>query len=126
MPSPRWTSDMAHFITGPSVIPGVEPKRIEEFIGGVNTGSSDMSVARMVAPAGWTEPGQRPGFDEVTLVLDGAVQVETEGETFRIEAGQALHMSAGEWVRYSTPADLGATYVAICTPAFSPDLVNRD
>ncbi len=117
---------MAEHITGPSVVPGVEPKLIEEFIGGVNTGSSDMSMARMVAPAGWTEPGQRPQFDEVTLVLDGAVQVETESGMFRVEAGQAMRMSAGEWVRYSTPTDTGATYVAVCTPAFSPDTVNRD
>jgi mannose-6-phosphate isomerase-like protein (cupin superfamily) len=117
---------MPHYITGPSIVPGVEPKLIEEFVGGVNTGSTDMSVARMVAPAGWTEHGQRPEFDEVTLVLAGAVRVETEGETFRVDAGQAIKVTAGEWVRYSTPGDTGATYIAICTPAFTPDTVNRD
>ena len=116
---------MAQFITGPSVVPGVEPKIIEEYVGGVNTGSSDMSVARMVAPPGWTEPGQRPQFDEVTLVLDGVVVVETEEETYRVGAGQAIRMQAGEWVRYSTDVE-GATYVAVCTPAFSPETVNRD
>lgn len=117
---------MAEHITSPSVVPGVEPKLIEEFVGGVNTGSTDMSIARMVAPSGWTEPGQRPEFDEVTLVLDGVVRVETKGETFLVEAGQAIRMSAGEWVRYSTTDDVGATYVAVCTPAFHPDTVNRD
>lgn len=117
---------MAEFIASPSIVPGVEPKLIEEFVGGVNTGSADMSVARMVAPAGWTEPGQRPEFDEVTLVLDGTVRVETESGEHLVRAGQAIRMSAGEWVRYSTTADEGATYVAICTPAFTPDTVNRD
>ena len=116
---------MPEFIEGPTVVPGVEPKLIEEFVGGVNTGSTDMSVARMVAPAGWTEPGQRPDFDEVTLVLDGVVVVETEGDTYRVAAGQSIRMRAGEWVRYSTDTE-GATYVAICTPAFSPETVNRD
>jgi len=78
----------------------------------------------MVGPAGWTEPGQRPDFEEVTLVLSGTMQVETEGETLQVSAGQAIVSSPGEWVRYSTPE--GAEYIAICRPAFSPDLVNRD
>lgn len=117
---------MAEFIAGPTRVPGVEPKLIEEYIGAVNTGTTDLSVARMVAPPGWTEPGQRPRFDEVTLVLDGALQVETEGDIHVVTAGQAIRMRAGEWVRYSTPADQGATYVAVCTPAFSPDTVDRD
>lgn len=116
---------MPEFIGGPTVVPGVEPKLIEEYVGGVNTGSADVSVARMVAPPGWSEPGQRPAFDEVTLVLDGVVVVETETETFRVGAGQAIRTRRGEWVRYSTGAE-GATYVAVCTPAFSPETVNRD
>ena len=117
---------MAELITSPFLVPGVEPKIIQEFVGGVNTGTTDMSIARMVAPSGWTEPGQRPEFDEVTLVLKGEVRVETEGETFDVPAGQAISMKAGEWVRYSTPHADGAEYIAICTPAFSPDTVNRD
>ena len=116
---------MPQFIEGPSVVPGVEPKLIEEFVGGVNTGTADMSVARMIAPPGWTEPGQRPDFDEVTLVLEGVVVVETESETYRVGAGQAIRMAAGEWVRYSTDTE-GATYVAVCMPAFTPETVNRD
>jgi quercetin dioxygenase-like cupin family protein len=117
---------MPQFIEKPSIVPGVAPKLIEEYVGGANTATTDMSVARMVAPPGWSEPGQRPEFDEVTLVLAGAVQVETESGMHVVEAGQAIRMFAGEWVRYSTPADRGATYVAVCSPAFSPDTVNRD
>ncbi len=117
---------MPKLIESPSVVPGVEPKLIEEYIGGVNTGSSNMSIARMVAPAGWDEPGQRPAFDEVTLVLRGTVRVETEGETIDVGAGQALETTAGEWVRYSAPHEDGAEYISVCTPAFSPDTVNRD
>lgn len=117
---------MAELIASPFLVPGVEPKIIEEFVGAVNTGSSDMSIARMVAPGGWTEPGQRPEFDEVTLVLKGEVRVETEDKAFDVSAGQAITMRAGEWVRYSTPHPDGAEYIAVCTPAFSPDTVNRD
>jgi len=117
---------MPKLIDQPSVVPGVEPKLIQEFVGGVNTGSTDVSVARMVGPAGWTEPGQRPDFEEVTLVLRGTLQVETEGETLQVQAGQAIMSSPGEWVRYSTPHEGGAEYIAICRPAFSPELVNRD
>lgn len=117
---------MPELISGPTVVPGVEPKVIEEYVGAVNTGSTDISVARMIGPAGWTEPGQRPEFDEITLVLQGTLQVETEGETLQVGAGQAVVARAGEWVRYSTPHEGGAEYVAVCTPAFSPDSVNRD
>lgn len=117
---------MPELISGPSVVPGVEPKVIEEYVGRVNTGSEGLSVARMVAPAGWTEPGQRPAFDEVTLVLRGRVRVEHEGGALDVTAGQALVTRAGEWVRYSTPGAEGAEYLSVCTPAFSPDTVHRD
>jgi len=113
-------------IPAPTVIPaaGTRPKRIEEFVGRVNTATASVSVARMVGPPGWVEPGQRPEFDEYTLVLEGGLRVEGEGGCFDVRAGQAVHVAAGEWVRYSTPE--GATYVAICLPAFSPDTVHRD
>lgn len=117
---------MPELIPSPSIVPGVEPKLIEEFVGQVNTGTQSQSVARMVAPGGWDEPGQRPQFDEITLVLHGLVRVETENGTIDVVAGQALTAAAGEWVRYSAPNDDGAEYISVCTPAFSPDLVNRD
>jgi len=117
---------MAELIEAPFVVPGVEPKLIEEYVGAVNTSTTSMSIARMVAPAGWDEPGQRPEFGEVTLVIRGTVRVETEGETFDVAAGQAFRAEAGEWVRYSTPHDGGAEYVAVCTPAFNPDTAHRD
>ena len=106
---------------------GNKPKRIEEFVGRVNSGSTAVSVARMTSPEGWVEPGQRPEFDEYTLVLNGLLIVETEsGETMNIEAGQAIITHAGEWIRYSTPRPGGAQYIAVCLPAFSPDTVHRD
>jgi mannose-6-phosphate isomerase-like protein (cupin superfamily) len=118
--------------TPPTLVPGptrveaagTPPKLIEEFVGRVNTGTGAVSVARMHSPAGWAEPGQRPEFDEFTLVLDGALQVEHEGGTVDVGAGQAVIAHAGEWVRYSTRD--GADYVAVCVPAFSPDTVHRD
>jgi quercetin dioxygenase-like cupin family protein len=104
---------------------GTKPKLIDEFVGRVNTGEARVSVARMRSPAGWVEPGQRPEFDEYTLVLDGAVVVEHEGgDPLTVRAGQAIHTAAGEWIRYSTPE--GAEYVAVCLPAFAPDTVHRD
>lgn len=106
---------------------GKPPKTIDEFIGRVNTGTTSLSMARMTSPSGWSEPGQRPEFDEFTLVLEGALHVETEaGEVLVVAAGEAIHTRAGEWVRYSTPGPDGARYIAICTPAFSPDTVHRD
>lgn len=120
---------MPRLIPAPARVASVghPPKHIDEFVGGVNTRTSDISIARMTSPSGWSEPGQRPEFDEYTLVLEGALHVETEaGETLVVEAGQAIHTSAGEWIRYSTPGPLGAQYVAICLPAFSPDTVHRD
>lgn len=117
---------MPQLISEPSVITaaGNKPKRIEEFDGRVNTGSESVSVARMKSPAGWQEPGQRPEFREVTVVLDGMIRVEHEDGVLEVEAGQAVVTEPGEWVRYSTPD--GAEYIAVCTPAFSPDTVNRD
>lgn len=103
---------------------GTKPKLIDEHVGRVNTGEERLSIARMRSPAGWVEPGQRPQFDEYTLVLDGALHVEHQDGTLEVGAGQAVLARAGEWVRYSTPA--GAEYVAVCLPAFSPDTVNRD
>lgn len=100
------------------------PKLIDEYVGRVNTGTSDASIAVMTSPEGWTEPGQRPDFDEYTLVLEGTVNVEHKDGTLAVEAGQAVLAKAGEWVRYGTPG--GAKYVAICLPAFSPDTVHRD
>jgi len=100
------------------------PKRIEEFVGRVNSGDSRFSVARMTSPAGWKEPGQRPEFDEVTLVLTGTVRVESGEGVIDVGAGEAVIARAGEWVRYSTPK--GATYLAVCVPAFAPDVVHRD
>jgi len=105
---------------------GTKPKLIDEFVGRVNTGEERLSVARMQSPEGWQEPGQRPDFDEYTVVIDGALRVEHEGGTDDVRAGQAVFVRAGEWVRYSTPEPGGAHYVAICLPAFSPDTVHRD
>src|SRR5262245_59173488 len=105
---------------------GNKPKRIEEFAGRVNSGQKDVSVARMVSPAGWQEPGQRPEFQEITVVLRGAVRVEYENGVLDVEAGQAIVTAPGEWVRYSTPGVEGAEYISICMPAFSPATVHRD
>ena len=105
---------------------GNKPKKIEEFVGRVRSGHDAISVARMTSPQGWIEPGQSPEFDEITVVLDGMVRVEHEGGPTEVRAGQAVISEAGEWVRYSTPEPDGASYIAICLPAFSPDLAHRD
>jgi ethanolamine utilization protein EutQ (cupin superfamily) len=117
---------MPELITTPSRVEaaGTKPKLIDEFVGQVNTGEGRVSIARMQSPAGWVEPGQRPEFDEWTLVIDGALHVEHEGGTLEVGAGQAVLARAGEWVRYSTPD--GAQYVSVCLPAFRPDTVHRD
>jgi mannose-6-phosphate isomerase-like protein (cupin superfamily) len=119
---------MPTLIPAPTVIQaaGNKPKRIEEYAGRVNTGHADVSVARMVSPEGWQEPGQRPEFEEITLVLRGLLRVEHEGGTMDVSAGQAVVTRPGEWVRYGSPASGGAEYVAICLPAFSPASVHRD
>jgi mannose-6-phosphate isomerase-like protein (cupin superfamily) len=105
---------------------GTKPKLIDEFVGRVNTDEARLSVARMTSPEGWVEPGQRPEFDEWTLVLDGTLHVDHESGTLDVRAGQAVLVRGGEWVRYSTPYAGGAEYVAVCLPAFSPDTVHRD
>ena len=105
---------------------GNKPKLIEEFIGRVNSGTGNISIAKMKSPEGWIEPGQTPEFDEYTIVLKGVLRVETKTESFDIEEGQAIISHKGEWVRYSSPSPGGAEYIAVCLPAFSPDTVNRD
>ncbi len=119
---------MPTLIAVPAVVEaaGNRPKRIEEFVGRVNSGHTAVSVARMTSPDGWREPGQRPDFDEVTVVLRGMLRVEYAGGTLEVRAGQAVVASAGEWVRYSTPELGGAEYLAVCMPAFSPSTVHRD
>jgi hypothetical protein len=117
---------MPELIATPARIPVPGGKLIDEYVGRVNTGEAGMSVARMVAPGGWTEPYQAPEFDELTLVLRGCVRVEHPGGVLDVRAGQAVVTRAGERVRYSTPEPDGADYVAICLPAFSPDLAHRE
>lgn len=119
---------MPRLIHEPTVVAcaGNKPKRIEEFAGHVNSGHSGVSVARMVSPEGWQEPGQRPEFEEITVVLRGTMRVEHAGGVMDVRAGQAVVTAPGEWVRYSTPEPGGAEYIAVCTPAFSPATVHRD
>src|SRR5687768_7274021 len=105
---------------------GQPPKTILEYVGRVRTGTSVVSVAHMKSPSGWREPGQRPEFEEITLVLRGSLRVETETVAMDVPAGQAIITHPGEWVRYSSPHEEGAEYVAVCIPAFSPDTVRRD
>jgi ethanolamine utilization protein EutQ len=113
-------------IARPARIPVPGNKIIEEYVGAVSSGTSTASVAHMHSPAGWSEPGQCPDFDEFTLVLKGTLRVEHENGHMDINSGQAVIAQKGEWVRYSTPASEGAEYVAICVPAFSPASVHRD
>lgn len=115
-------------IDKPTVIEsaGNKPKRIEEYIGFVNSKTSDLSIARMVSPPGWEEPGQTPEFTEYTVVLKGMLRVKTKSEEFDVCAGEAIIVKKNEWVQYSTPGDESAEYIAVCLPAFSPDTVNRD
>ena len=119
---------MATKIEEPTIITaaGNRPKVIEEFIGRINSGTTDLSIARMRSPAGWVEPGQTPEFDEYTLVLNGMLRVNSRSEELDIRAGEAVIVRANEWVQYSTPEDGGAEYVAVCQPAFSPETVHRD
>ena len=105
---------------------GNKPKRIEEYVGRVNSGHTAISVARMISPSGWLEPGQRPQFEEITVVLRGLLRVESESGTIDVAAGQAVVTAPGEWIRYSTPEEDGAEYIAVCVPAFSPGTVHRD
>lgn len=119
---------MPELIAKPTRVPpaGEPPKTIDEYAGRVNTGEARVSVAHMHSPPGWSEPGQRPEFDEWTIVLRGALVVEYDGGRLDVAAGQAVHTKPGEWVRYSSPGPDGAEYVAVCLPAFAPDTVHRD
>ena len=105
---------------------GNKPKQIEEFVGRVNSGHEAVSVARMKSPGGWVEPGQRPEFREISVVLAGQLRVEHAGGVLDVRAGQAVVCEPGEWVRYSTPLAEGAEYIAVCLPAFAPAAVHRD
>jgi|SRR5678816_4851659 len=119
---------MPQLIPAPSVIQaaGNKPKRIEEYAGRVNSGHDRVSVARMVSPEGWVEPGQQPQFEEITVVLRGCLRVEHKDGAIDVRAGQAVVTRPGEWVRYSSPEPGGAEYVAVCLPAFSMETVHRD
>lgn len=119
---------MPRLIERPAVVTaaGTRPKLIQEFAGRVNSGHTAVSVAHMVSPSGWEEPGQRPEFEEITLVLRGLLHVEHESGAIDVAPGQAIVTAPGEWVRYSTPGRDGAEYIAVCLPAFSPATVHRD
>jgi len=119
---------MPRLIEKPAIVTaaGNKPKKIEEFIGRVNSQTENVSIARMKSPGGWVEPGQTPQFDEYTLVLKGFVRVSSKSGTYDVQAGQAVIAAAGEWVQYSTPGADGAEYIAVCVPAFSPEKVRRD
>lgn len=119
---------MAKLINKPAIIAaaGNKPKIIKEFVGLVNTNTEQVSIAKMTSPAGWIEPGQKPEFDEFTVVLRGTLRVETKERTFNITDGQAIIISKEEWVRYSTPEPDGAEYISVCLPAFSMETVHRD
>ncbi|MBA2114586.1 cupin domain-containing protein [Bremerella alba] len=115
-------------IPAPTVIEAVgnKPKVIEEFIGRINSKTNEVSIARMVSPSGWVEPGQTPQFDEYTVVLRGELTVDSREGVQVVLAGQAIITKKGEWVRYSSPHPDGAEYIAVCLPAFSPETVHRD
>ena len=108
------------------VAAGNKPKAIDEYVGRVNSRTTALSIAHMRSPAGWEEPGQRPEFDEYTLVLKGMLRVSHESGSLDVRAGQAVVARAGEWIRYASPEADGAEYVAVCLPAFSPNTVHRD
>jgi len=119
---------MPRLISTPSTISaaGNKPKTIREFFGRVNSQTGTVSIAQMISPPGWVEPGQTPEFDEYTVVLQGQLRVEHRGGVLDVVAGQAVLTQAGEWVRYSTPGPEGAEYLAVCLPAFSIETVHRD
>jgi mannose-6-phosphate isomerase-like protein (cupin superfamily) len=119
---------MTQFIKSPSIIKaaGNKEKIIQEFFGNVNSKSSEVSIAHMTSPEGWEEPGQCPEFNEYTVVLKGKLKITTKFEEFEVSEGQGIMTSKDEWVKYSTPFKGGAEYIAVCLPAFSPDIVRRD
>ncbi len=105
---------------------GNKPKLIDEYVGRVNSGTPEVSVAHMRSPGGWIEPGQTPDFEEYTVVLNGVLRGEYKGGAMDVKAGQAVVAPKGEWVRYSTPESAGAEYIAVCRPAFTLDAAHRD
>ncbi len=119
---------MAKVIEQPTLVEaaGEPSKTIEEYIGRVNSNTTTLSIARMKSPSGWSEPGQKPEFDEFTVVLQGVLHIRLKDREFDVAAGQAVSISAGEWVQYSSPHPTGAEYLAVCLPAFSPELIHRD
>jgi mannose-6-phosphate isomerase-like protein (cupin superfamily) len=119
---------MAQFIKSPSIIKAEDNKEkiIREFFGHVNSKTSEVSIAHMTSPEGWIEPGQKPEFNEYTIVLKGKLRITTRNEKFEVSAGQGIMTAKNEWVQYSTPFEGGAEYIAVCLPAFSPDIVHRD
>jgi mannose-6-phosphate isomerase-like protein (cupin superfamily) len=117
---------MPRFIPAPVRIPVPGDKQIHEYVGRVNTESPEVSVAHMKSPSGWSEPAQTPEFREITVVLSGSLRVEHQGGVMEVKGGQAIIAEPGEWVRYSTPGQDGAEYVAICLPAFTPEGAHRD
>jgi len=117
---------MPRLVPSATRIPVPGNKQIEEYIGRVNTKDTAVSIAHMHSPSGWSEPGQQPEFDEYTVVLKGALRVESKNGALEVQAGQAVIASRGEWVRYSTPGPEGAEYIAVCLGAFHPDTVHRD
>lgn len=119
---------MAKVIEQPTLVEaaGEPSKTIEEYIGRINSNTNTLSIARMKSPSGWSEPGQKPEFDEFTVVLQGVLHIRLKDREFDVAAGQAVSISAGEWVQYSSPHPEGAEYLAVCLPAFSPELVHRD
>jgi mannose-6-phosphate isomerase-like protein (cupin superfamily) len=124
----RHAEPMPELIEKPSRVTaaGEPPKLIDEYVGRVNSAEPGLSVAHMRSPSGWAEPGQRPEFDEYTVVLRGGLVVDYEGGSLEVAAGQAVHTRPGEWVRYSSPGPEGAEYIAVCLPAFAPETVHRD
>lgn len=119
---------MPQLIDGPTRVEaaGTKPKQIDEYVGRVNTGDTDASIAHMRSPGGWVEPGQTPEFDEYTVVLRGLLRVTHSAGSLDVRAGQAVVVRRGEWVRYSTPEPDGAEYIAVCLPAFALATVHRD
>ena len=119
---------MAQFIKSPSIVKaaGTREKIIKEFFGHVNSKTDEVSIAHMNSPEGWTEPGQQPKFNEYTVVLKGKLKITTRNEEFEVSEGQGMMTEKDEWVQYSTPFKGGAEYIAVCLPAFSPEIVHRD
>jgi mannose-6-phosphate isomerase-like protein (cupin superfamily) len=119
-------SDIYILASKPSVIPVPGDKLIEEFIGKLNTGTDTVSVAHMIAPPGWGEPEQKPGFDEITIMIKGKMQIETDEETLVLNAGETILIKKNNRVRYSNPYDESSEYWAVCIPAFTPETANRE